>query len=110
MTKQQNIIHITDSDFVAITQSNTPVLIDFWAPWCRSCITLDPTIEELAVEYSNRLSIFKLNVDHHSQAPTIHNVKSIPTLMIFKNGQALERVTGSTTPKSVLKEKIEKHL
>lgn len=83
------VSHITDSSFEEeVLRSEQPVLVDYWAQWCGPCKMVAPILDEIAVEYQGRLKVAKLNVDDNPQTPPKYGVRGIPTLMIFKNGNA----------------------
>lgn len=82
-----NIINITDETFEAeVLKAEGPVLVDYWAEWCGPCKMIAPVLEEIAEEYNGRLKVCKLNIDENEQTPPKFNIRGIPTLMLFKNG------------------------
>lgn len=102
-------LEVTDATFAQeVEQSEKPVLVDFWAPWCGPCLMLAPTIEQIASE-EGRLRVVKLNVDENPASATRFQVMSIPTLVLFKQGQPAERLVGAM-PKAAIMSQIEKHL
>ncbi len=82
------IVHLTDDSFEQeVLQSDVPVVVDYWAEWCGPCKMIGPILEELAAEYGDKVKIAKINIDDHSQTPPKFGIRSIPTLMVFKNGE-----------------------
>ncbi len=100
-------ITITDDNFaIEVLQSDKPVIIDFWAVWCGPCKMIAPIIEELAVEYDGRVKVGKLDVDNNQQSAIKYGVRSIPTVLIFKDGKVKETIIGAV-PKVHFKQKLE---
>jgi len=99
-------IELTDSNFDQIVNSDTPVLVDFWAEWCGPCKMIGPVVEELANEYEGKAVVAKLNVDENPQTTAKFGVRSIPTLLVFKKGQVVDKQIGAV-PKSVLASKLQ---
>jgi thioredoxin 1 len=103
-------VTLTDETFdTAVAQSDQPVLVDFWAPWCGPCRMVGPVIEALAGEYDGKARIAKLNIDENPQVSRRLNIRSIPTLMVFKGGELVETVVGAR-PKAQLEELLDAHV
>jgi thioredoxin 1 len=91
-----SVQEVTDSNFESeVLQSATPVLIDFWAPWCGPCRAIAPVVEQLATEYAGRLKVVKMNVDDNPQTPSRYGVRGIPNLIVFKGGKVHEQIIGA---------------
>ena len=90
-----------------VLQSATPVLIDFWAPWCAPCRAIAPVVDELAKEYAGKLKVVKMNVDDNPRTPQKYGVRGIPNLIIFKGGTVQEQIVGAV-PKTQLVKAIDK--
>ena len=102
-----NIADVTDGNFQAeVLESDVPVLVDFWAPWCAPCRMVAPVVEEIARERGEALKVVKLNIDDNQQTSINYNVLSIPTLIVFRHGQEAKRVTGAY-PKKRLEAELE---
>ena len=107
---QTETLKVTDSTFEQeVLNANEPVLVDFWADWCGPCHTVSPVIEELGGEYQGRLRVAKVNVDENPEAPARFGIRSIPTLMLFKDGELKEKVVG-VQPKSQLNGLINRYV
>jgi thioredoxin 1 len=102
------ISHVTDQNFTAETGSGT-VLVDFWAPWCGPCKMIAPVLEELDAEMGDKIKITKLDVDENPQTAANFGVMSIPTLLVFKNGEVVDKVVGFQ-PKDALAGVLQKHI
>jgi thioredoxin 1 len=97
----------TDSNFDSeVLDTDQPVLVDFWATWCGPCRTIAPTIEELASEYEGRAKVVKLDVDNNPQTAMKYGIRSIPSLIFFKDGKPVDQMVG-VVPKRVLAEKLD---
>lgn len=104
------VLHTTDATFDAdVLQSNVPVLLDFWAPWCGPCRMIGPILEELAPEFGDTVKIVKINIDENQQTPAQFGVRSIPTLLLIKDGKVVDTQIGAL-PKNQLAAFINKHL
>ncbi len=103
-------ILITDGNFEQeVLNSNLPVLIDFWAEWCAPCRMVDPIVEEIANDYEGKLKVGKLDVDANPQVSMKYGVRSIPTLLVFRDGRVVEQIIGAI-PKRHLLDKISSHV
>lgn len=103
-------VQVTDASFKQdVLESEIPVLVDFWAPWCGPCRMVAPVVEEIAQQYADKVKVVKLNTDDNPNTASQYGIRSIPTLMLFKGGQRVDMVVGAV-PKSTLADTIEKHL
>jgi thioredoxin 1 len=102
-----NILEITDQNFAdTVEKAEGPALVDFWAPWCGPCRMVAPVVEELANEYSGRLTVGKVNTDENERTAVGLGIRSIPTLIIFNKGKEVDRIVGYQ-PKDALKRRLE---
>lgn len=105
-----NVQDVTDQSFEnEVLQSSEPVLVDFWAAWCAPCRVLASTIDEIANEYEGRAKVMKLNVDDNIETSSKYNIRGIPTLLLFKEGQLKDQLTGAV-PKAQIAQMIDAQL
>jgi len=105
-----SMVHVTDGEFEQeILRSEIPVLVDFWAPWCGPCHMIAPAVEEIARKFGSRIKIAKMNVDENRATPGSYGIMSIPTLMLFRDGDVVERIVG-VVPQSRLEEVVQRAL
>ena len=101
---------VTDSSFKQeVLESQLPVLVDFWAPWCGPCRMVAPVVDEISEQYDGQVKVVKLNTDENPSIASQYGIRSIPTLMIFKDGQRVDMVVGAV-PKTTLANTLEKYL
>lgn len=100
-------LHVTDSEFeTTVLKSATPVVVDFWAPWCTPCKMIAPVLEKLAAEYADKVTIAKVNTDENPEWAMKYGVQGIPTLLFIKDGQVQETIVG-VAPTSLIKSKMD---
>ncbi len=110
MDENHNPVHISDSSFEEeVLKSDTPVLVDFWAPWCAPCRMIAPMVEEIARDYAGKVRVAKMNTDENQARAAALGIQGIPTLILFKDGAEADRVIGFV-PKPMLTQMIEKVL
>jgi thioredoxin 1 len=110
MAESANVLEITDGNFSdEIEQAQGLAMVDFWAVWCGPCRLVAPSVEALAEEYAGRVKVGKLDVDNNQQTATQFNVRSIPTILFFRDGKVVDQVVGAV-PKPVLERKLQEHM
>ena len=108
----ENIQAVSDASFqvdVIEASKTQPVIVDFWADWCRPCHMLSPTVEDIAREHAGKIKVVKINVDENMDSPGRFNIRGIPTLLVFKGGQVADQIVGAV-PKEQIEKVIERHL
>ena len=108
----ENISSVTDTSFQSevIEASNAlPVMVDFWADWCRPCHMLAPTVAEIAQDYAGKLKVVKLNADENVNSAGRYNIRGIPTILVFKDGQVVEQIVGAV-PKDQIAKAVDRHV
>lgn len=106
----ENIIELSDAAFEGdVLQHDKPTLVDFWAEWCAPCRALAPVVAEVASEYSGRIQVAKMNIDDHRETPGRYHINSIPTLLLFKDGEVVDQLVGLVNKKK-LGDMLGKHL
>ena len=107
-----NITAVTDGNFeveVLSASKAQPVLVDFWAEWCRPCHMLAPTVAEIANDYAGKIKVMKLNVDEAMNSAGRYNIRGIPTILVFKDGQVVEQIVGAV-PKEQITKAVDRHV
>ncbi|MFL2677615.1 MAG: thioredoxin [Dehalococcoidia bacterium] len=105
-----NVIEFNDSNFDSeVVKSDKPVLVDFWAEWCGPCKMIAPSVEKISEEYSDKLKVGKLDVDSNPNISSTFGIRSIPTLLIFKNGAPVDQIVGAVS-KEVIASKVDNHI
>ncbi len=103
-------LEFTDQNFEEeVLKSDKPVLVDFWAEWCGPCRMMSPAVESVATDYAGRAKVGKLNVDHNQSVAGRYNIRSIPTLLLFKNGQIQDQLVGAK-PKDTISKLLDKNI
>lgn len=108
----EHVAKVTDGDFqaqVLDASKAQPVMVDFWAEWCRPCLMLAPTVDEIATAYAGKLKVAKMNVDENPNTPNKFNIRGIPTLLIFKGGQVADQLVGAL-PKDQIEKVLSRHI
>lgn len=101
----ENVNHLTDQNFESeVLKANSPVLVEFWAPWCGPCQVMAPVLEEMASEYKDRIKVGKLNVDENPATAMTYQIMSIPTLVLFEKGESQKKIVGAIPKKRLVDE------
>ncbi len=108
MADNANVLTVTDHNFAEVTGAGLS-MVDFWAVWCGPCRIVAPSVEQLAEQYQGQVTVGKLDVDANQRTATQFNVRSIPTILFFKDGKMVDQVVGAV-PKAVLENKLKQHL
>jgi thioredoxin 1 len=107
---EDKLIHVTDTEFESqVLKADKPVLVDFWASWCAPCLAIAPAIQELAADYDGKVMVAKMDVDKNPATPGRYGIRAIPTLIVFKEGQVVEQITGAVG-KAIIESAINKAL
>ena len=93
---------ITDANFASVISAAQPCLVDFWAPWCGPCKALSPVIEEVAEHFAGKATVAKMNVDDNPATPGKFGIRAIPTMILFKNGQLIDQITGAAAKAQIV--------
>jgi thioredoxin 1 len=109
MADSANVVEVTDQNFQDVTGAAGLSMVDFWAVWCGPCRIVAPIVEQLADEYAGKVTVGKLDVDNNQRTATQFNVRSIPTILFFKEGKVVDQVIGAV-PRAALESKIKQHL
>jgi len=109
MADNANVLELTDQNFADVTGSAALSMVDFWAVWCGPCRLVAPFVEQIADEYQGQVTVGKLDVDANQRVATQFNVRSIPTILFFKEGKLVDQVVGAV-PKAALESKVKQHL
>ena len=109
MADSANVVEVTDQNFQDVTGGAGLSMVDFWAVWCGPCRIVAPIVEQLADEYAGKVTVGKLDVDSNQRTATQYNVRSIPTILFFKEGKVVDQVIGAV-PRAALESKIKQHL
>ena len=109
MADSANVVEVTDQNFTDVTGSAGLSMVDFWAVWCGPCRIVAPIVEQLADEYAGKVTVGKLDVDSNQRTASQYNVRSIPTILFFKEGKVVDQVIGAV-PRAALESKIKHHL
>jgi thioredoxin 1 len=109
MADSANVVEVTDQNFTDVTGGAGLSMVDFWAVWCGPCRIVAPIVEQLADEYVGKVTVGKLDVDSNQRTASQYNVRSIPTILFFKEGKVVDQVIGAV-PRAALESKIKQHL